>query len=429
MNQDININILGETLILKRHDNLLVVVSDKPGKEGSAETFRHKNELKASGFRWNPALNSWVIPSSQLKHAQDVLADINKSKIEKYIEQVSELPEFVEGTDNWSKKQELSKKIEQYAKELVSTLDSGKVSEELQKFFEFSRKFRKYSLHNTFLIYFQKPDATFVAGAKQWFEKHRRKIKKGATPIFIFAPIAVSVKKTQTKGTAEKPEIEKPEIEKPDSMDDVPEESVQNSPNQDPVQKLEKESIKDQKVLRYRVVRVFDISDTEPIDEKSTMPPKDPFITKNEPDEKSEKLFDAAIKFASDLGIRVDVSASKQGEYGYSTGGKINITSTYVGVNRLAILIHEIAHELLHHGEKSLFYDPEDPVFKDLTRNQKEIQVETITYVVLRYFELPVQSSINYIQMYRGTSEGVTKILNLIKKVSNFVIDKLESYL
>ena len=188
--------ILLENLILKRFEDKLVVVSDEEDpKKQRGETFRNKEKLKAAGFRWNSYINSWTIHQSQLQQAQQILAKINNSPIEKFITKVEELPEMVLGADNLSKKDELVKKIEGFVEELAGAVDEAAASETIRKFLEFNAKFRGYSWHNTLLIYLQKPDATKVAGFKQWEEKFHRRVKKGAKAISILAPIKVGEKK------------------------------------------------------------------------------------------------------------------------------------------------------------------------------------------------------------------------------------------
>jgi hypothetical protein len=55
---------------------------------------------------------------------------------------------------------------------------------------EFIARFRAYSPLNCFLIHLQDPAATQVATARAWFRKSRRRIKAGARPITILAPMS-----------------------------------------------------------------------------------------------------------------------------------------------------------------------------------------------------------------------------------------------
>jgi len=55
---------------------------------------------------------------------------------------------------------------------------------------EFVARFPAYSPFNGFLIYLQNPAATHVATSRTWSRKYRRRLKPGARPILILAPMS-----------------------------------------------------------------------------------------------------------------------------------------------------------------------------------------------------------------------------------------------
>ncbi len=55
---------------------------------------------------------------------------------------------------------------------------------------QFVSRFPNYSPFNGFLIYLQRPDATRVATGRAWLQRYRRRLKPGARPILILAPMA-----------------------------------------------------------------------------------------------------------------------------------------------------------------------------------------------------------------------------------------------
>jgi antirestriction protein ArdC len=69
----------------------------------------------------------------------------------------------------------------QLADQVASLADSG----QWQRFLDFTASFHSYSLNNTLLIWAQMPDATRVAGFRQW-EKLGRHVRKGEKSIKIF---------------------------------------------------------------------------------------------------------------------------------------------------------------------------------------------------------------------------------------------------
>jgi hypothetical protein len=55
---------------------------------------------------------------------------------------------------------------------------------------EFITRFPAYSPLNCFLIHLQDPEATFVATPRMWFQKFQRRVKAGARPVAILAPMS-----------------------------------------------------------------------------------------------------------------------------------------------------------------------------------------------------------------------------------------------
>lgn len=163
----------------------------------------------------------------------------------------------------------------------------------IRDYLTFMGRFHKYSLNNQLLIWFQRPNATQVAGYKAW-QSLGRQVRKGEKGIAILVPMARKVQ-----------------------GDDGAEETK----------------------LWFGTGYVFDVSQTdgEPLPEQPDWSSKEcaPVL--------QAKLFE----FAKSLGIQVCVGEPTiEGAQGVSYGGKIVIhpdtgTST---------LVHELAHELLHQG-------------------------------------------------------------------------------
>ena len=414
-----------ENLLLKRFEDKLAVVSDEsdPAKQ-RGETFRNKEKLKKAGFTWNSYINSWVLHQSKLQQAQQTLAQINKSPVERFIEKVEELPEFVLGAENVSKKDELMQKIEGFVEELAGAVDEAAASAAIKKFLEFNAKFRGYSWHNTLLIYIQRPNATKVAGFKQWEEKFHRRVKKGAKGISILAPIR---------------------SKRPEDRFSKPTQTPTGSPVTpapgDEGGDEDEDRTKDRSFMRFMAVSVFDVSDTEPIDARGEVPEEPEWHGSNEPNQKAEEIFQTAVEVAKDMGVKIDVAAAKGGEQGWSSGEHINITSTVGGVNKAATVIHEIAHSLLHFKKSSPFYvgdfeneqpstepvDPTKPKEKPvLTREVAELQAESVSFVVIKYFGLPAEHQASYLALWRANKDSIKQNLTTIKRCSDFIITELE---
>ncbi|WP_441787083.1 ArdC-like ssDNA-binding domain-containing protein [Leifsonia sp. 2MCAF36] len=79
--------------------------------------------------------------------------------------------------------------------------DSG----QWRKFLDFARSFHSYSLNNLLLILAQNPDATMVAGFRQWQAKGRQ-VRKGETSIKIFGYSTKKTTRTDAENSTEQEE-------------------------------------------------------------------------------------------------------------------------------------------------------------------------------------------------------------------------------
>src|SRR6056297_1379391 len=125
------------------------------------------------------------------------------------------------------------KKVKKLLERLNKKIDHVKSSEEFKEYLMFFSKFHDYSYQNILLIKMQQPDASLVAGYKQWQKKFNRHVKKGEKGLMILAPYKYSKQVTISEKDRIEGEIIEKEVE------------------------IEKEFI------NFRPVYVFDISQTE----------------------------------------------------------------------------------------------------------------------------------------------------------------------
>jgi hypothetical protein len=370
---------LNESLKLQfnKKDDKLIVISDLQGKAASQETFSNKNVLKQNGFQWNGS--NWVIPYDKLDIAKSTLSIINKA--EYIIDTLEEVGDAVNDSAI-DTKSAIKAKLEQYISDLANATDEKALSAEIRRYLTFFSKFHSYSYTNRILIYLQRPNATNVASYKKWQEKFRQ-VKKGSKAIWIFAPIIV---KDKTDNSDEDLEIKN-------------------------------------KIVNFRAVTVFDILDTEPIDERGEIPEVPTWWGDNTPSETSDKLYNALVEVSKNMGINVTNSDSKDGEHGWSSGDHINLSANINGVGKLSTMIHELAHELMHHKKTSIYYQGDDT---KLNHALVELQAESVSYVVLKHYELPTESHATYLALYRTSKENIQNNLEIISKVSQFIIDRID---
>jgi hypothetical protein len=384
----LNEGMMREALKLQ-HDkaqNSLIVVSDLEGREGSQETFKNKAVLKQSGFIWSGT--NWVIPVDKIDIAKKTLSLVNKA--EYLIDTLEDLEAAVEDSaaDN---KSLLKSRLDQYISDLANATDEKALSAEIRRYLTFFSKFHSYSFYNRMLIYIQRPEATNVASYKLWQSKFRQ-VKKGAKAITVLAP-------------AGKPEMTQYDDETVELMGQM---GVTNRPQ----------------ITRFRAVNVFDISDTEPIDERGEVPDSPQWWGDNTPSETADILFGAVSEVASDMGINVTQSDAKGGEKGFSAGDHINISSDVSGAGRLSTMIHEIAHELMHWKKSSIYFidNGEGRQKAEL----QELQAESVSYVVLKHYGIPVSHHATYLVLWKANKERIQNNLEIISKVSQFLITKID---
>jgi len=378
---------LKESLILKRvsETGKIAVFSDETDeRKASQETFKNKEILKKSGFKWDTNLNAWTINDSEFQNAQSVLNSINKKEV--LIKKLEDIEVLIKNSDAPNKNQ-LNDRIKLFVDDLAQATDEAAADAKIKQYLNFFSKFRKHSFTNSLLIFIQNPNATKVAGFRQWEEKFHRRVKKGAKGLMIFAPITSKTNKGEENNNL-------------DSSDEVV-------------------------ITRFKPVYVFDISDTEPINEKGNTPEEPQWFDNNTPNETADELTKYVEILISDLGINLTKNDAKGEEKGFSSGNHINLTSNIEGVGQLSTLIHELAHELMHWKRSSPFYDEEN-IKSNNNRALQELQAESVSYTVLRHYNIPVQHHATYLALWKANKDSIKNNMEIIIKVSKFIIEKID---
>jgi antirestriction protein ArdC len=251
--------------------------------------------------------------------------------------------------------------------QLNDALSQGR-SETLEKYLTVMSRFHRYSFGNLLLILSQFEAASFVAGFHKWKELGRH-VKKGEKAIGIFAPCRYKRKVEDDNGD-------------------------------------ERET---QDVRGFRVVHVFDISQTEGED----LP------------EFAQIQGDAGENLARlehvvrDVGIDLRYERIPGSVKGVSSGGTITLEQELSRPEKFAVLIHEHAHELLHQqtGRKH-----------ECSKTVRETEAEAVAFVVCHAFGLDSKTrSSDYIQLYRGSTETLAESLDLIQKTAAGIIEAINA--
>ncbi len=252
--------------------------------------------------------------------------------------------------------------------DLLEALKAGK-SEALVAHLKMMGRFHTYSLTNCMLIASQFPEATRVAGFKAW-RKMGRFVRKGERGIMIIAPMLRKAR-----------EGENPDADRNDGR----------------------------KMIGYRAVHVFDISQTEGEElEKLAR-------VQGEPGDCIDRL--AAFCDAQGLAVEYVERAELGGAEGVSKGGLIQIADDHEPAERFGVLAHEIAHELMHKAEDR----------KALSKTVKETEAEAVAFVVSSAVGLDHRGAASdYIQLYQGDAETLMASLERIQSAASKILEALE---
>jgi antirestriction protein ArdC len=244
---------------------------------------------------------------------------------------------------------------------LAALLDEGH-SDQLTALLTTMARFHTYSWHNVCLIASQRPTATRVAGFHTW-RTMGRFVRKGEKGIAILAPIV------RRRGA---------DI----AVDDK------------------------RTVVGFRAAYVFDIEQTDgdPLPAASEAS-GDPGMTTG--------LLQAALL---DRGIALEFVDDLSGALGTSAAGRIQILSGLSPASAFTTLVHEYAHELLHHTDD-----------QPASRDTRELEAEAVAFVVGSAVGLDAgAASRDYILLYRGDRAALAQSLTRIQRTAATILEALD---
>ena len=231
----------------------------------------------------------------------------------------------------------------------VTEIVSG---DDWKRMLKVASNFHRYSFNNHLMIFLQRPDATLVAGFHKW-KSMGRFVKKGEKGIAIFAPC-----KYRTK------------IE----TDDGEEKTLQQ-------------------IRGFRVVYVFDISQTE----GDEIPDLDAVRPKLLDGDAPDGIWEVLVSQANEAGFEV-IRDQKRSENGYCDFLKkqIGVRPDVGPAQAVKTLVHELSHALLHSEE--------------LPRSEvAEVEVESVAYIVCDAIGLDASDySFAYVARW---SDGFTELV------------------
>ncbi|AEJ43710.1 hypothetical protein TC41_1790 [Alicyclobacillus acidocaldarius subsp. acidocaldarius Tc-4-1] len=281
-------------------------------------------------------------------------------------------------------------KVQEAFERLNALLDTFQDSEQFKRYLEFAARVPRYSFHNVMLIYAQRPNASCVMGYKKW-QEFGRHVMRGERGISILAPL---IKK-------------------------VPEEDEHGNPvldeNGEPVLK--------QKLVGFKTVTVFDISQTdgEPI----------PVLDERIEGDRHVELRDRLMSVIRSKGIPVSYE-SRQRLHGangiyHLEDRKISLSDGLSPDQEAKTLIHEYAHALMHADFDDRFTVVEGGG-PSPERQQMEIEAEAVAYCVASAFGFDTSDySVGYVWAWSdGDKRKLRASLERITKTAQQIIEEIE---
>lgn len=282
--------------------------------------------------------------------------------------------------------QELTDRLENGIKELYA---SGRYAEYLAAM----SKFHHYSFGNVVLILLQCPTATKVAGYNRWKKDFGRQVKKGEHGISILCPC---------------PQTRWMQKQKTDSESGLPIFSEDGSPVMEPVRVT---------IPRFKIGTVFDISQTEGRELPSIV------VSELTGEVESFQRLYACLAKLSPVPITEDELPGAAKGFFSSEEQRIVLRRGMPQLQIIKTLVHEIAHAKLHDKTKI-------PIEEQKVRSQKEVEAESVAYVVCQYIGLDTSDySFGYVAGWSRDKElrELKNSLGIIQATAGEIISKIEA--
>jgi len=274
-----------------------------------------------------------------------------------------------------------NEKVRQAYARLNQLLDEFYDSDRWKDYLSFAARFHRYSPYNQWLIYAQRPNATFVAGYKKWLEMGRH-VMRGERGIAIWAPYTVTVER---------------EVEETDE-----------DGNTVRVTRQVPET-------RFKVVTVFDVSQTEG-DPLPTLGPEHQIEG-----DRHQALFER-LRRVVERNHRIQILPEEEmrGARGFfrPSTGEIALSASNSVNQNAKTLVHEYAHALLH----------SNPVGRSLPAEQKEVEAEAVAFIVCEAFGFDTSEySVGYVGAYNHDDKRrIRQSVERITRTAGKIIEEIE---
>lgn len=267
-------------------------------------------------------------------------------------------------------------------------------SDTYKQYLEGMAHFNNYSPRNIQLIVSQFPEASMVASFQEW-RKRNGSVKKGEKAIYIQAPVSVMKKDENGK----------------------------------PI--LNPETGEKETITYFKPVPVFDIKQVSPQEGKELNLPK---AMGTIPEQLDKDYYQNVYRSLRDISqnnnkvpIRFRELGQEDGFYSPQTN-EIVIKKGMSYERTLSTLIHEMAHSELH-NKQSLT----ERFDGKLTRSTKELQAESIAYVVSNHLGFDTsQESFPYLASWSREKDGLANLtaqLEIVQEEAKSLMERIDQQL
>lgn len=269
----------------------------------------------------------------------------------------------------------MNKYMEELTQMLQTGLEEYATSEKYRDLLRVMSLFHNYSANNCLLIALQCPHASYVAGYTSWRNNFHRQVKKGEKAIRIISPVKY---------------------------------------------KKKNEEDEEEERIGFKSASVFDISSTVQID---SMEPVTIGVEDLQGHVENYKDFLDAFQSVSPVPVDFRLFDGDARGYYSDTEKIIVIQDGMTERQSVKTLVHEIAHAMLHTKEKLQEHK------KD--RKQKELEAESVAYVVCKHFGFYSEDySFPYIVGWGGTGfqDILKESMSTIQKTADEIITGVNQY-
>ncbi|WP_136591518.1 ArdC-like ssDNA-binding domain-containing protein [Salinigranum halophilum] len=292
-----------------------------------------------------------------------------------------------------TRRDEMHSTIEEWIEDLIELIDEATATDEFQQWLDVQSRFHDYSHRNTLLIKLQCPAATKVAGYNTWRNEFDRYVKEGEQAIWIWAPIIT----TRCPNCKNSPSYhDRSDCE----YDETPPEEWSKG------------------LVGFKPVPVFDVSQTdgEPLPDLET-----------EAVGGNGELLPALLNATDEFGLSAEIVPPEEWSHGEARGVCKDGASEGAGpvveviarenlADMAATLIHEYAHAMLHVG-----------VDDQTERAKREVEAESVAYIVGRYYGLDTSGSAFYLAAWESDDpEVLRERLGRISRTAGEIIGVVE---